>query len=83
MRRAAEWMLKESDVATVLPEIPADVDVAIRSDAKVRVLILTNYGLETRNLKLPHKMHDVLMGEDTTSVSLPRFGVAVLQEPAD
>jgi beta-galactosidase len=82
MRRAAEWMLKESDVATVLPEIPADVDVAIRSNAKTRVLILTNYGSEMRVVTLPHAMHDVLKGGDTTSVSLPRFGVVVLQESA-
>jgi beta-galactosidase len=80
MRRAAEWMLKESGVATVLPEIPADVDVAMRSNEKTRVLILTNYGSEKRVIKLPHAMRDVLKGGDTTSVSLPRFDVVVLQE---
>jgi beta-galactosidase len=82
MRRAAEWMLKQSGVATVLPGLPADVDVAIRSNAKTQVLILTNYGSEMRVIKLPHAMHDVLRGGDTTSVSLTRFGVAVLQESA-
>ena len=83
MRRAAEWMLKESNVATVLPEIPSDVDVAIRSNEKTRILILTNYGSETRMIKLPHAMHNVLQDGDTTSVLLPRFGVAVLQESAE
>jgi beta-galactosidase len=83
MRRAAEWMLKESNVATVLPEIPSDVDVAIRSNEKTRILILTNYGSETRMIKLPHAMHNVLQDGDTTSALLPRFGVAVLQEPAE
>jgi beta-galactosidase len=83
MKHAAEWMLRESNVATVLPEIPADVDVAIRSNEKTRVLILTNYGLETRMIKLPHSMQNVLQGGDTTSVLLPRFGVAVLQESAE
>jgi len=56
--------------------------VAIRSNEKSRILILTNYGSEIR-VKLPHSMHDVLKGGDTTSVSLPRFGVVVLQEAAD
>ena len=83
MRRAAEWMLKESNVATVLPEIPSDVDVAIRSNEKTRILILTNYGSETRMIKLPHAMHNVLQDGDTTSALLPRFGVAVLQESAE
>jgi beta-galactosidase len=58
------------------------VDVAIRSNEKTRVLILTNYGSEMRVIKLPHAMHDVLKGGDTTNVSLPRFGVVVLQESA-
>jgi beta-galactosidase len=83
MKRAAEWMLRESDVASVLPEIPADVDVAIRSNEKTRILILTNYGSAPRMIKLPHAMHNVLQGGDTTSVLLPRFGVAVLQESAE
>jgi beta-galactosidase len=83
MKHAAEWMLRESGVAMVLPEIPADVDVAIRSNEKTRILILTNYGSETRMTKLPHAMHNVLEGGDTTSVMLPRFGVAVLQESAE
>jgi beta-galactosidase len=82
MRHAAEWMLKVSGVPRVLPEMPADVDVAIRSNEKSRILILTNYGSEIC-VKLPHSMHDVLKGGDTTSVSLPRFGVVVLQEAAD
>jgi beta-galactosidase len=82
MNRAAKWMLKESGVGTVLPEIPADVDVAIRSNTKTRIVILTNYGSEIRVIKLPRAMQDVLNGGDTTSVSLPRFGVAVLQESA-
>ena len=82
MKRASEWMLNESGVATVLPGISTDVDVAIRSNEKSQVFILTNYGLETHAIKLPHAMHDVLKGGDATSVSLPRFGVAVLQETA-
>jgi len=82
MRRAAEWMLKVSGLPRVLPEMPEDVDVAIRSNEKSRILILTNYGSEIR-VKLPHSMHDVLKGGDTTSVSLSRFGVVVLQDAAD
>jgi len=82
MRHAADWMLKVSGVPRALPGMPADVDVAIRSNEKSRILILTNYGSEIR-VKLPHSMHDVLKGGDTTSVSLPRFGVVVLQEAAD
>jgi beta-galactosidase len=82
MRRAAEWMLNESGVAEVMQEVPADVDVAIRSDGQKRIVILTNYGAETQVVKLPHPMRNVLDGGESSSVSLHRFGVAVLQEPA-
>jgi beta-galactosidase len=82
MRRAVEWMLSESGLAAVLPEIPESVDVAIRLSVQKRVVILTNYGQETQSVKLPHMMHNVLEGGNTSSVSLPRFGVAVLEESA-
>jgi beta-galactosidase len=82
MKRAAEWMLTESGLEAVLPDIPADVDVAIRSGQEKRVLILTNYGATTQTMKLSHPMRNVLDGGDVSSVSLARFGVAVLQDRA-
>ena len=82
MRRAAEWMLQESGVAAVLQEVPADVDVAIRSDGQKRIVILTNYGAEPQMIQLPHPMRNVLDGGEASSVSLARFGVAVLQDSA-
>lgn len=80
MMRAAGWMLEESGVSKVLPEVAKDVDVAVRSSADHRVLILTNYASDARTIKLPHAMQNVLEGGETQSVSLPRFGVAVLEE---
>jgi beta-galactosidase len=82
MRRAAEWMLTESSLEAVLPNIPTDVDVAIRSDEEKRVLILTNYGATTQTIKLSHPMRNVLDGGDVSNVSLSRFGVVVLQDHA-
>ena len=82
MLHAAQWMLSESGLAPVLPDVPADVDVALRTPAEGQgspVLILTNYAPEPRTIALPHPMADLLQGGITSSVSLPRYGVAVLR----
>ncbi|HEX4153971.1 MAG TPA: beta-galactosidase [Acidobacteriaceae bacterium] len=79
MDRAASWMLSESGVAPVLQEIPEGVDVALRVGDGKRVLILTNYNAEAETVKLPSSMEDVLNGGAVSSVSLPQYGVAVLQ----
>lgn len=79
MRRAAQWMLTESRVQPQLSGLPADIDVAVRSGDGKQVLILTNYGEQTRTVPLPSEMQDVLSGSTVHSVQLPRYGVAVLQ----
>ena len=59
--------------------LPGEVDVAIREGMGRRVTILTNYGTSERHIALPAAMRDVLAGGITRSVSLPRYGVAVLE----
>ena len=80
MKSAAAWMARVSDVAPVLPGLPEDVDVAVRSGGRKRVVILTNLGEADRMLALPSKMRDVLAGAEVVKVTLPRFGVAVLSD---
>ena len=81
MERAARWMLSEAKLAPVLPEVPAGVDVAIRSGEGRRVLILTNYNAEPQAVTLPEPMASVLDGRTVSSVALPQYGVAVLRLP--
>lgn len=80
LQHAAAWMLETSGVAPVLPGLPATVDASILSGNGKRIVILTNYAATTATLPLPTPMRDVLAGTTTSSVTLPQYGVAVLQE---
>ncbi len=79
MEKAARWMLGEANLQPVLPALPATVDLAVRSGAGKRVLILTNYGASAATVPLPEPMTDVLGTGKVSSVTLPQYGVAVLQ----
>jgi beta-galactosidase len=72
-------MLSDAGLAPVLPNIPEGVDVAMRSGDNKHVLILTNYNAHPVTIALPSAMQDVLAGGNTSSVTLPQYGVAVLQ----
>ncbi len=76
-------MLSDAGLAPVLPNIPEGVDVAIRSGPgskpDKRILILTNYNPDPATIPLPSAMTDILNGGQTSSVTLPQYGVAVLQ----
>jgi len=81
MKRAAAWMLSDAGLAPILPNIPEGVDVAIRSGDNKKILILTNYNEQPATISLPAEMHDILAGGNTTtSITLPQYGVAVLQQ---
>jgi beta-galactosidase len=80
MKSAVTWMLSDAGLAPVLPNIPEGVDVAIRTGDNKRILILTNYNASPATITLPSEMHDVLAGTTTNSVTLPQYGVAVLQQ---
>jgi len=79
MLKAATWMLKESGIDAILPNIPEGVDVALRSGEGKQILILTNYNSDLRTITLPNAMEDVLTGIKSSTVTLPQYGVAVLR----
>jgi beta-galactosidase len=78
MKAAAKWMVQESGASMVLPDLPWDVDVAVRSGNGKRIFIVTNYGAP-KTLNLPATMEDLLTGEKTAKIELPKYGVAVLR----
>ncbi len=80
MKNAAKWMVAQSGVATVMPDLPATVGLSIRSGADKRIFILTNYAAEPQTIKLSETMQDVLNGGEVSEVTLPHFGVAVLSQ---
>jgi beta-galactosidase len=80
MANAAKWMVGKSGVTAIMPELPADVDLSIRTGAGRRVLIFTNYGVEPHTIDLPQRMKDVLQKGTVTKITLAQYGVAVLED---
>jgi hypothetical protein len=59
--------------------VPADVDLSIRSGDDKEIWILTNYGERPQTITLPRMMKDVLGNGDVRTVTLARYGVAVVE----
>jgi beta-galactosidase len=78
MKKLAQWMVDTSGVKPAFGSAPEGVDVNVRYGKNHEVVILVNLAKEERAVKLPGPMQDVLDGGTVTSVSLPRYGVAVL-----
>jgi beta-galactosidase len=76
---ASRWMMQEAGIVPELPDMPADIDVAIRSGNGKLIYILTNYGKEQQTIKLPVAMQDVLNGSKVSEVTLSHYGVAIVQ----
>ncbi|HEU5235021.1 MAG TPA: beta-galactosidase [Terriglobales bacterium] len=79
MQSAAKWMTDVSGVKPVLPSVPDGVDVYPRYGSRGAVLILVNFSKADQTVPLRTAMTDVLAGGAKQSVSLPVYGVAVLQ----
>jgi beta-galactosidase len=77
-KMAAQWMLIESGVTAVMPEVPEDVEVSVREGDGRHVMILENFG-DPKTITLPREMTDVLKGGSATSVTLERYGVGVFR----
>ena len=80
MKSAAQWMIAQSGLQAVMPEVPDDVDVSVRSGGGKQVLILTNYSAQPQTVKLQGSMADVLNGGQVSQVTLDHYGVAVLEQ---
>jgi beta-galactosidase len=78
MKAAAQWMITEAGVQAIMPDLPSDIDLSVRSGDGRRVFILTNYGTQPHTITLPHSMTDVLAGGTVSTVTLEQYGVAVL-----
>lgn len=81
MARAAQWMADSSGVKAALGPVPEGVEVYPRYGKGKTVYVLVNFAKGEETVKLPVAMTDVLGGGSKQSVSLPRFGVAVLARP--
>ncbi len=78
MAQAAKWMTDVSGVKPALGPVPDGVEVSPRYSDKGAVYVLVNFAKTQQTVALPAKMHDVLNGGTTSSITLPHYGVAVL-----
>ena len=78
MAAAAKWMAEVSGVKPALGEVPEGVEVNPRYGPNRAVYILVNLSRSEQTVTLPAAMTDVLAGGSKNSVTLPRYGVAVL-----
>jgi beta-galactosidase len=80
MGRAMETIAKSAGVGAPFGPVPDGVEVSRRTGPQGDVFILVNLGRPPQTIALPKPMKDVLAGgAPKASVSLPRFGVAVLK----
>ena len=75
---AAKWMMQESGLSAIMPELPESVDLSIRSGGGKVIYILTNYGKAPITVSLPFPMEDLLGSGTVKSVTLSQYGVAVV-----
>jgi beta-galactosidase len=78
-------LLQQSGVEPVLPNIPIGVEVCLRSGQGKAILILINHNKDDAHVPVPGGWSDVLSGRQLTadSVTLPKYGVAVLSKRHD
>jgi beta-galactosidase len=79
MKSAAKWMTDISGVKPALGSVPDGVEVYPRSGDKGTVYILVNLSNGEQTVSLPAQMQDVLNGGTKKAVTLPVYGVAVLE----
>jgi beta-galactosidase len=79
MAAAAKWMAEQSKISPVFGPVPEDVEVSRRTGPGKEVFVLINFGQEDRRVNLPRPMKSVLGGQTGDSVTLPPYGVEVLQ----
>jgi beta-galactosidase len=76
---AAKWMTETSGVTAAFGPVPEGVDVYPREGNGKKVFILVNFAKTPQSVTLPATMHSVLDDKDVATVTLDRYGVAILQ----
>jgi len=80
MKKLVAKLLAMSGVRAPLGPVPEGVEVNPRYAGNHIVYVLVNMSGETRVVQSQHAMTDVLSGGSTRSITLPKFGVAVLSD---
>jgi beta-galactosidase len=78
----AMW-LADAGVKPIIEGVPAGVEVCERTGNFKTVLILINHNTTPESVTLPVLMKNLLKGgAEVSNVTLPKYGVAVLERPS-
>jgi beta-galactosidase len=72
-------MTQTSGVTAAFGPVPEGVDVYPREGNGRKIFILVNFAKTPQTITLPSPMHSVLDDKDLRTLSLERYGVAILQ----
>jgi beta-galactosidase len=79
MLAATQWMAETSSVSAAFGPVPDGVDVYPREGNGKKIFILVNFAKTPQIVTLPSQMHSILDDKDIRTISLDRYGVAILQ----
>ena len=79
MSAAADWMVQQSGVKQALGPLPDGVQVSRRVGGGKDTFVLINFTREDRLVKLPRAMKQLMAGRVGDSMTLPPYGVELLQ----
>lgn len=82
MKKLTEKLVAMSGVSAAFGPVPEGVEVNPRRSADKTVFVLVNMSDGEKTVDAPRLMQDVLQGGDVKHVTLPKYGVAVLEEAA-
>jgi beta-galactosidase len=78
MTAAAKWMSEVSRVKPALGPVPDGIEVYPRYGENKVVYVIVNFAKQEETVSLPASMVDVLAGGTKQTLTLPRYGVAVM-----
>jgi beta-galactosidase len=83
LTNAITWAMKYASITPEFGALPPGVDLYIRKDATHEVWIFINFAKDDspKTVTLPAGFTNVLTGAPTTSATLNRFDVTILQRP--
>jgi beta-galactosidase len=78
MAAAAKWMSEASGLKPALGAVPDGIEVYPRYGENKVVYVIVSFAKREETVTLPAAMSDVLAGGTKQTVTLPRYGVAIL-----